>query len=175
MAVIYIVAAHESNSLQSIFPLLVSCNVCLSYNICILQHRHFQDCQGPVTKDISQCAKSWSQDVTDNGKKDTRRNASQTWLRNQRKRSLTCAIIVVGFIACYVPKLVELLLNFVKGDSVELPYICAKIAETCLFINSSLNPVIYVLRISGIRLEIIRVLQSVRKTVVDMNILPRDI
>lgn len=114
------------------------------------------------------------QDVAHNRKKDGGRNASQILLRNQRRRSLTCAIIVVVFIACYVPKLVELILNFVKGDSLELSYICAKLAETCLFINSSLNPVIYVLRISGIRLEIIRVLQSVRTTVVNMKILSRD-
>ena len=64
---------------------------------------------------------------------DDTRKRSRGWLKLQRARSLTSGIIVMAFLACYVPKLCIMVVNNIKGDSLQLLYIGGKWSETFVF------------------------------------------
>ena len=90
------------------------------------------------------------------------RKRSHGWLKLQRTRSFTSGIIVMVFLACYVPKLCIMVVNNIKGDSLQLLYIGGKWSETFVFLNSSLNPMIYIIRIRDFRSEILKFLRDVK-------------
>ena len=90
------------------------------------------------------------------------RKRSHGWWKLQRARSFTSGIIVLVFLACYVPKLCIMVVNNIKGDSLHLLYIGGKWSETFVFLNSSLNPMIYIMRIRDFRIEILKLLRAAR-------------
>eukprot|EP00794_Sanderia_malayensis_P011256 gene11256-12436_t len=76
------------------------------------------------------------------------------------KRSNTVAVIVAVFLVCYLPKVFVMAVNLAHGNSRLLLFVFGKFTETLVFVNSSLNPIIYCYRIATIRTEVGKTLKS---------------
>ena len=76
----------------------------------------------------------------------------------ETKLAKTMAYIFGALLICYTPGMVILLIRTVKGDSPELLYNFYPWAENLIFLNSSLNPMIYCWRNREIRHVVFRFL-----------------
>ena len=76
----------------------------------------------------------------------------------ETKLAKTMAYIFGALLICYTPGMVILLIRTVKGDSPELLYSFYPWAENLIFLNSSLNPMIYCWRNREIRRVVFRFL-----------------
>ena len=79
----------------------------------------------------------------------------------ETKLAKTMAYIFGALLICYTPGMVILLTRTIKGDSPELLYNFYPWAENLIFLNSSLNPMIYCWRNREIRRAVFRVINSV--------------
>ena len=79
----------------------------------------------------------------------------------ETKLAKTMAYIFGALLICYTPGMVILLIRTIKGDSPELLYNFYPWAENLIFLNSSLNPMIYCWRNREIRRAVFRVINSV--------------
>ena len=87
------------------------------------------------------------------------------WLKFQRRKSFTTLVIVCTFVACFIPKIITLVANLLLGDTLDVLYVSGKWSDTVIFINSSLNPIIYIIRLEEIRQEIIAILKKLRSKI----------
>lgn len=87
----------------------------------------------------------------------------------ERRRSNTVAIIVLVFLGCYLPKICAILVNILVGDTLQVLFVVGKWSETLCFLNSSLNPFIYCLRIESIRNEVKHILGLIKGKVSPFN------
>lgn len=83
----------------------------------------------------------------------------------QRRKNKTTLIIVSVYFLCYVPKLVHKTAAYLGADGSDYLY-AAKLTETVLYMNSSLNPCIYFYRTRRIREAIFEVLHSLLDVVI---------
>lgn len=81
-----------------------------------------------------------------------RKKMAQRWRRfkSEQRQANTIAIIIVTLMLCYLPQITLLTIRATYGDSRELLNIDAW-ADLFVFLNSSLNPLIYCLRNKEIR------------------------
>lgn len=79
----------------------------------------------------------------------------------ETKFAKTMAYIFGALLICYSPGMVILLIRTIKGDSPELLYNFYPWAENLIFLNSSLNPMIYCWRNREIRCAVFRVINPV--------------
>ena len=78
----------------------------------------------------------------------------------QKGKNKTTLIIVSVYFLCYVPKLVHKIVAYLGADGSDYLY-AAKLTETVLYMNSSLNPCIYFYRTRRIKEAIFEVLHSI--------------
>ena len=76
----------------------------------------------------------------------------------ETKLAKTMAYIFGALLICYTPGMVILLTRTIKGDTPELLYTFYPWAENLIFLNSSLNPMIYCWRNREIRRAVFRVI-----------------
>ena len=79
----------------------------------------------------------------------------------ETKLAKTMAYIFGALLICYTPGMIILLIRTVKGDSPQLLYNFYPWAENLIFLNSSLNPMIYCWRNREIRRAVFRVINPV--------------
>ncbi len=116
----------------------------------------------PATKiDVSKDDSTGKTKPDSSNERSRRRNREAT-RRAEQKRSKTVAIIVAVFLVCYLPKVFIMAANLIFGDSPLLLFVGGKWSETLVFLNSSLNPIIYCLRISSIREEVKKTFRLIR-------------
>ena len=87
----------------------------------------------------------------------------------QKQKNKTTMIIVSVYFLCYVPKIVHKIVAYFGADGTDYLY-TAKLAETVLYMNSSLNPCIYFYRTRRIREAIFELLHFVRDILVSRMI-----
>lgn len=78
--------------------------------------------------------------------------------RHETKFAKTMAYIFGALLICYTPGMVILLVRTIKGDSPQLLYDFYPWAENLIFLNSSLNPMIYCWRNREIRRAVFRII-----------------
>ena len=76
----------------------------------------------------------------------------------ETKLAKTMAYIFGALLICYTPGMIILLIRTMKGDTAELLYSFYPWAENLIFLNSSLNPMIYCWRNREIRRAVFRVI-----------------
>ena len=80
------------------------------------------------------------------GTADTSGEESSNHRISERKRTNTIAIILATAVICYGPLALIFVLRGIQGDTFELVYIADPWADLILYLNSSINPVIYCFR-----------------------------
>ena len=80
----------------------------------------------------------------------------------ERRRSKTVLLIVAIFVICYLPKASVLIEGFLVNRRSSLSYVPVKCSETLLFLNSSLNPLIYCLKMTNIRREVTKMYNDLK-------------
>eukprot|EP00794_Sanderia_malayensis_P003613 gene3613-4124_t len=80
----------------------------------------------------------------------SRRRRRQPY-KSEKRKTYTVGIVVICMIVCYIPQLTVLFLRGVFGDNINLVFIADAWVDTCTFMNSSLNPIIYCFRMKEIR------------------------
>lgn len=143
-------------SLPWVMFISLSVSAVCYFKIYRIVRRHVMRVSAMVPKEVSSSKGSVS--VAENGI----RKRNRAWWKSQRARSFTSGIIVMVFLACYVPKLCQIVVTNIIGDSIQLIYICGKWSETFVFLNSSFNPMIYIMRIRDFRTEIVKFLRVVK-------------
>eukprot|EP00112_Aurelia_sp_Birch-Aquarium-sp1_P023063 Seg6745.2 transcript_id=Seg6745.2/GoldUCD/mRNA.D3Y31 product="Dopamine receptor 1" protein_id=Seg6745.2/GoldUCD/D3Y31 len=140
-------------SLPWVMFISLSVSAVCYFKIYRIVRRHVIRVAAMVPQEVSSSKASVS--VAENGI----RKRNRAWWKSQRARSFTSGIIVVVFLACYVPKLCQIVVTNIIGDSIQLIYIGGKWSETFVFLNSSFNPMIYIMRIRDFRAEILKFLR----------------
>ena len=84
------------------------------------------------------------------------------WIKSQQKKSFTAIIIVCVFVVCYFPKVCTMVAVVLVGNDLDVLYIAGKWTDTFIFINSSVNPIIYVVRIREMRNDMIAIWRKLR-------------
>ena len=131
----------------------ISC-ICYIY-IMIVVRRHMKKI-APV---VPPCQPSTAADDTNTSKR------KQIWLWAQQKKSLTSIVIACVFAVCFIPK-VCVLVAFAKQDDIDdVVYAASNWANVLVFINSSLNPIIYAIRITEIRQDMITCIQLLKSKI----------
>lgn len=88
----------------------------------------------------------------------------------ETKLAKTMAYIFGALLICYTPGMVILLIRTIKGDSPQLLYIFYPWAENLIFLNSSLNPMIYCWRNREIRRAVFRVINPLTRQIFHRHI-----
>ena len=83
------------------------------------------------------------------------------WLRTQQK-PLTSIVIASIFALCFIPKLCYLLAFAKQDERHDLLYIVGKWSSLLVLINSSLNPIIYAIRIKEMRQNMIAYIKTLK-------------
>lgn len=78
--------------------------------------------------------------------------------KGEQKRANTIAILVFVAVLCYGPLAVIYILRAIHGDTYELVYLADPWADLILYINSTINPMIYCLRGKEFRVAVKKVL-----------------
>ena len=86
------------------------------------------------------------------------RKAQHTINRGEHKRANTIAILIFVAVLCYGPLAIIYVLRAIRGDTFEIVYIADPWADLILYVNSTINPIIYCLRARELRDAIKRVL-----------------
>ena len=81
------------------------------------------------------------------------------------KLAKTVLLVFGALLVCYTPGMIILLVRTIKGDTPALLYVAYPWAETSIFINSSLNPLIYCWRNRDIRNAVFRLVGPLRRRV----------
>ena len=76
----------------------------------------------------------------------------------EQKRTNTVAILVLATVLCYGPLAIIYVLRGILGDTFEIVYIADPWADLILYVNSTINPIIYCLRGKELRDAVKRVL-----------------
>ena len=76
----------------------------------------------------------------------------------EQKRTNTVAILVLVTVLCYGPLAIIYVLRGILGDTFEIVYIADPWADLILYVNSTINPIIYCLRGKELRDAVRRVL-----------------
>lgn len=80
----------------------------------------------------------------------------------ERRKSKIVLLIVAVFVICYLPKASVLVEAFLVNRRSRLTYIPVKCSETLLFLNSSFNPLIYCLKMTNIRREVVKMYSDIK-------------
>ena len=136
-------------SLSCVIPISVSISVICYIYIMAVVRRHMR-------KIISQLPTS-SGEGENNGSK-----GKTLLLKAQRKKSITIVVIALVFVICFIPKVCSMFATIILGNSLDVLYIGGKWADTMIFINSSLNPIIYVTRIEEMREDMFKLIRSLK-------------
>ena len=123
--------------------------------ITIVARRHFRK----INPTAPVCQSSSTADARNKSKR------KQHWLRAQQKKSLTSIVIASTFALCFIPKVCYLLAFANQDETYDVLYIAAKWSSILVFINSSLNPIIYSIRIKEMRHDMIACIQSLRNRI----------
>ena len=81
--------------------------------------------------------------------------------KRERRRAVTISLVVVLHILCYTPKIVCVITRTLTNNDFLTMYSCNRWAETIIYINSALNPLLYCYRIETIRNGVSRILRRV--------------
>jgi len=84
----------------------------------------------------------------------------------RHKKALKTAVVIIGaLMACYLPIVLVVLVDLVIGQKIQPTdkYIMVSYSETLVFINSTLNPIIYCLRSREIRTAVFKILNVCEK------------
>ena len=80
------------------------------------------------------------------------------------RRSYTIQIILVIFIICYIPQVIVFTIAAItSGFSNRAFFVTMRWCEMITFLNSSINPLIYCMRVSNIRAEVYTYLRKIRR------------
>ena len=90
----------------------------------------------------------------------------------ETKLAKTMAYIFGALLICYTPGMIILLIRTIKGDTPQLLYSFYPWAENLIFLNSSLNPMIYCWRNREIRRAVFRVINPLTSQIFHRTIGP---
>ena len=139
-------------SLSCVIPLSVSISVICYIYVMAVVRRHMR--------------KSTPQVPTSSAEGESNRSKRNTlWLKAQWKKSITIVVIVLVFVLCFIPKVCSMVGAIILGNSLDALNISSKWSDTLVFINSSLNPIIYVLRIEEMRQDMFKIIRSLKNKV----------
>ena len=82
-------------------------------------------------------------------------------IKKFRKSAMTTLYILILFLACYLPFLVAMLCRIITGYTASIK-VAYEICATVVYVNSTLNPVLYCLRITEVRAAALRKLRRWR-------------
>ena len=140
----------------SCFILLSVAISCICYIYIMIVVRQHMKKIAPV---VPSCQPSTAADDTNMSKR------KQIWLWAQKKKSLTSIVIACVFAVCFIPK-VCVLVAFAKQDEMyDVVYVASNWSNILVFINSSLNPIIYAIRITEIREDMITCIQLLKNKI----------
>ena len=140
----------------SCFILLSVAISCICYiNIMIVVRRHMKKI-APV---VPPCQPSTAADDTNTSKR------KQIWLWAQKKKSLTSIVIACVFAVCFIPKVCVLVAFATQDEMHDVVYVASNWSNILVFINSSLNPIIYAIRITEIREDMITCIQLLKSKI----------
>ena len=114
-------------------------------------------------KNITSAAQAWQSSSTADARNKSKRK--QHWLRAQQKKSFVSIVIASTFALCFIPKVCYLLAFAKQDQTYDVLYIAGKWSSILVFINSSLNPIIYAIRIKEMRQDMITCIQSLRNII----------
>ena len=114
----------------------------LSYNIYMVIRRHQQHIQALQVQQLAQ-------------------NGEMANVGRLRKSAVTAIYVNLMFVLCYLPKICILWTIAITGTSNPLLTIIERYTMTLVFLNSSLNPLIYCWKMRDIRHNIMNILRNV--------------
>ena len=90
-----------------------------------------------------------------NGEAGTRNTAG--W----RKSAIGTLLVYLAFLVCYLPNFCFLIVYLIFGPSSAITVVLDLFSSTLLFLNSTLNPLIYCWKMRRIRLTILTILRNI--------------
>ena len=94
--------------------------------------------------------------VTQNGEAGTSLNTAD-W----RKFAFGILLVYLAFLVCYLPNVCFLIVYLIFGPSSSITVVLDLFSSTLLFLNSTLNPLIYCWKLRRIRLTILTILRNI--------------
>ena len=94
--------------------------------------------------------------ATQNGEAGTSLNTA-AW----RKFAIGILLVYLAFLVCYLPNVCFLIVYLIFGPSSSITVVLDLFSSTLLFLNSTLNPLIYCWKLRGIRLTILTILRNI--------------
>ena len=105
----------------------------------------------------------------------TEASDQQTQKRGKHPQmACTLAIVIGMFLFCYLPQVIVLVLRGILGDSASLVYLGDAWADLFVFVNSSINPLIYCYRIREFKEAMISIFRrmKIKQVSIDIYSLP---
>ena len=84
-----------------------------------------------------------------------------TSLAGWRKFAIGTLLVYLAFLVCYLPNFCFLIVYLISGPSSSITVVLDLFSSTLLFLNSTLNPLIYCWKMRRIRLTILTILRNI--------------
>ena len=115
----------------------------------------------PLSYKIYMAVRQHQQDIQDLQVRQLAQNVEMANVGRLRKSAVTAIYVYFVFVLCYLPNNCILWTIAITGSSAPLLTIIQRYALTLLFLNSSLNPLIYSWKMRDIRHNIMNILRNV--------------